>query len=328
MVFIANYALAGSSPNTVTIASNAEQVELFAAGASQGKVAPNLYTELAHPLFEFTNVPQGELRAEASIGGQVVATHVRKVPGTATALKLLADDITLRADGGDVTRVLVSVVDENDQVLPHGDQLITLGCSGAGTFLGENPLALEGGRAAFYVQTKDGEPGEITCTATAPALTAGEVKLTSEASSEARVPLPEAGAATSSIANLALGKTVSSDSAQGTNPASYGNDGDMTTRWCANDGNTGHSFTVDLETEHELFGLEIAWEHSGSYGYRVEVSSDGQSFSTALDQTAKPESFQRPYAALHTKGRYVKITTSTLEPGSWASFYELSIYGK
>ena len=46
--------------------------------------------------------------------------------------------------------------------------------------------------------------------------------------------------------NLALNKTASSDSTQSGHSAASGNDGSTTTRWCANDGNTGHWWKVDL----------------------------------------------------------------------------------
>ena len=48
------------------------------------------------------------------------------------------------------------------------------------------------------------------------------------------------------LTDIAVGKTSTSDSQQGNNPASAGNDGNNDTRWCANDDNTGHWWKVDL----------------------------------------------------------------------------------
>ena len=59
------------------------------------------------------------------------------------------------------------------------------------------------------------------------------------------------------ISNLALGKTASADSSQSANPVASGNDGSTTTRWCANDGNTGHWWKVDLGSSHTITGSEV-----------------------------------------------------------------------
>ncbi len=64
--------------------------------------------------------------------------------------------------------------------------------------------------------------------------------------------------------NLALNRTVSTDSEQTGNPASSGNDGSTTTRWSANDANTGHWWTVDLGAVKNITGgTQVMWEKIG-----------------------------------------------------------------
>lgn len=77
--------------------------------------------------------------------------------------------------------------------------------------------------------------------------------------------------------NIAVNKTASADSeetAKG-NTAAKGNDGTTTTRWCANNGNNGHWWKVDLGSRQNITGSEVMWEMSGQvYKYKVEVSTD------------------------------------------------------
>lgn len=45
--------------------SNCDEVELFVNGESKGKIKPNKYTNMPHPIYEFNNIDyeDGELTA-------------------------------------------------------------------------------------------------------------------------------------------------------------------------------------------------------------------------------------------------------------------------
>jgi len=173
-VSINNYWMPGSSSSTVYVAGNCQQVELFANGASRGRISPNAYTSLPHPLFQFNNVtgPPGSLRADCWIGGQIVATDVQHTPGAATRLALVADDASLVADGADMTRVVVKALDSNNQVVPFNNASVTFSASGPGAVVGANPLILEAGTGAVYVKSALGQIGTMSLGASAPGLTA------------------------------------------------------------------------------------------------------------------------------------------------------------
>jgi beta-galactosidase len=163
----------GESSGTILVAGNCQQVELFANGTSRGRIAPNAFTALPRPLFQFTNVtgPAGTLRADCFINGQIVATDTRSTPGTPTRLTLTADDASLRADGADLTRVVVRALDANNQVVPSSNAKVTFTVTGPGAVVGENPLILEAGVGAVYVKTALGQTGTISVGASAPGLT-------------------------------------------------------------------------------------------------------------------------------------------------------------
>ncbi len=153
MVYIANY-WKDNSPSTITIASNCDEIELFVNGVSQGIQQPNVYTDLSHPLFEFTGIGyvSGELKAEGRINGEVVAAHTRHTPGEPVKLILKADDTALIADGSDMTRLTVMAVDANNQIVPLANNSVDFQVTGVGTFLGKTPFILEDGKGGFFCQ--------------------------------------------------------------------------------------------------------------------------------------------------------------------------------
>jgi hypothetical protein len=136
--------------------------------------------------------------------------------------------------------------------------------------------------------------------------------------------------AASAAVNLALNGTASADASQSGNGAGNAIDGSVSTRWCATDGNTGHWWKVDLGAVYTLGGYQIVWEMAGdSYQYLVEVSNDDVTYTTALDKTSNAETAQVQTENFTgtVKGRFVRITVTGLSSGSWASFYECSVFG-
>ncbi|NUR48337.1 MAG: hypothetical protein HOV71_09410 [Hamadaea sp.] len=189
-VSILSYWTPGVSSSTIQVAGNCQQVELFANGVSRGRINPNAYTNLPHPLFQFTGltVAAGQLRADCWIGGQIVATDTRYTPGAATHLTLTADDTAIKADGSDMTRVVVKALDSNNQVVPTNSAAVTFALTGPGAVVGESPLTLEAGTGAVYLKSALGQTGTMTLTASAPGLTAANVNVNIAAFTDPVVP--------------------------------------------------------------------------------------------------------------------------------------------
>jgi len=134
------------------------------------------------------------------------------------------------------------------------------------------------------------------------------------------------------VAELALGKTVSADSSETLNPATAGNDGSKTTRWCAANGTVGHYWTVDLGSAHALTSVEIDWEFDNrAYGYTVGTSMDGTTFTEAVDRTANATMEAFSTVPLAVTARHVRITATALPAlpsTTWASFWEVRVFGR
>ena len=165
-LYIANY-WTNTSTKDVMVLSNCDEVELFVNGNSVGKLAPNTFENIPHPVFVFKNVKfeEGELKAVGYVDGVSVAEYVRNTPKEASKLVLSADYNTLTADGSDFTQVKVELVDENGTVLPYDKSKVRISVSDLGTFVGEEEIELEGGHTGFIVQSKYNKTGVITCKA-------------------------------------------------------------------------------------------------------------------------------------------------------------------
>lgn len=146
---------------TVTVFSNCGEVELLVNGVSVGREKPNLYMNLPHPMFEFSNIAYeaGEIKAIGYINGKKAAAHSVKTAGKPVKLILEPQYNSITADGSDFTSVAVYAVDENGTVAPYADNTVTITSEGEGRFIGEKTIALEGGRTAFFIQSEFGKTG-------------------------------------------------------------------------------------------------------------------------------------------------------------------------
>ena len=165
MVFIASDWLP-TSPTTVTVFSNCDSVQLYLNGISEGTKKGTDGTGLPHPAFQFgpLTYASGTLKAVGFYGGVQAATHQITTSSAPVKLVLTPDTNTI-FDGGDMTRVLVSLVDSSGRFVRSRADSISMSASGAGLFIGEARSALEGGQFAFYVKSEDGVAGTIACQA-------------------------------------------------------------------------------------------------------------------------------------------------------------------
>jgi hypothetical protein len=129
---------------------------------------------------------------------------------------------------------------------------------------------------------------------------------------------------------ISQGKTASANSEQTGNLAPAGNDGSMTSRWCAADSAFGYHWQVDLAQSYTLGKIHILWEKSALYQFKVEGSQDSAVWSTLLDetQTTNTSADQTYSVAGGPTARWVRITVTNLpNTTTWASFFEFQVYG-
>ncbi|MGO8764042.1 MAG: discoidin domain-containing protein [Limisphaerales bacterium] len=151
-----------------------------------------------------------------------------------------------------------------------------------------------------------------------------------------RPPHPSAGAST--ISHAALGNPVSGDNLalraaafasteQPPHPAAHGNDGDLTTRWCASNGSAPQWWTVDLDKTVTITNVQIAWEHVAAYRYVIEASPDNSTWSVVADRSGAFTPLDMTSDSFSARARFLRVVITGLPPGSWASFYEFRAFG-
>ena len=119
-------------PIQVWVHSNAEEVELFLNGKSQGK---KQVTPLTHLEWSVKYEP-GVLEARASKGGRVTLVEKRETTGVGETIRLTSDRTEVDANGEDVAFIRVEVLDAKGRAVPTADNLILFKISGAGTLIG------------------------------------------------------------------------------------------------------------------------------------------------------------------------------------------------
>jgi alpha-L-fucosidase len=130
---------------------------------------------------------------------------------------------------------------------------------------------------------------------------------------------------------LAQGKSAAASTEQTTrgNLAPLGNDGNRATRWSASGAETPNWWRVDLGQTYRLSRVEIDWEYARAYGYRIEVSDDNANYITVVDRSNSMDATRNQTTDVNASARYVQITVTTLPvyPITWASFWEVRVFG-
>jgi hypothetical protein len=119
------------------------------------------------------------------------------------------------------------------------------------------------------------------------------------------------------------------DSTQTGNWATNGNDGNLATRWAANNNQYPHWWRVDLGTNCTLKAVTIDWYGlpGRSYQYTIDVSTNDVDYVTAVDNPGN-SSTANTTDLFNATARYVRITVTGVVPsGGSASFYECMVYG-
>jgi hypothetical protein len=119
--------------------------------------------------------------------------------------------------------------------------------------------------------------------------------------------------------DLAFRKPASADSFQANTDATKAVDGDISTAWTIDDRSNNHWLKVDLGKETEIGSCRIIWEAPGYYyQYKIEFSSDDQTWHGTVDETANTVPARIAVAQLKpVRARYVRLTLTDYERGCW-----------
>ncbi len=179
------------SLKTLTIYSNATQIEVLINGKSQGLFRPStdiIYNGLTFPPYEIKGLDfeAGELTVIGYREGERMAQKSTFTPTDAVALRLFADElgIKMRADGNDIMIVHAEVVDKNGVVLRDFDGKVHFSVEGDASIVGDkdvegaNPCKVMVGAASALVRAGE-RAGEIKVTASLDGLKSSTITIES-----------------------------------------------------------------------------------------------------------------------------------------------------
>jgi hypothetical protein len=144
-----------------------------------------------------------------------------------------------------------------------------------------------------------------------------------------------AGGGAPLLIELASGKKSTASTYQAGNENAKGNDGDVSTKWCASTGTFPQWWRVDLGATRSLTNFSVTWEHPDrNYTYKIETSPNDSVYAVqaSLSGTGSVQAGSFP---ANTSARYVRVTVTDAAPGTyagttyptWACFFEVSITG-
>ena len=155
--------------------NNADEVELFVNGVSQGRRAKThtvLHAEWLGVPFE-----PGRIEVVSYRDGHVVAREARYTAGAPVTLRLTPDRTTISADGYDLSYVTVEALDADGRVVPNATDLLRFSVTGEGELAGvdngnaADTLSLKGdekalfsGKALAVIRSLRDQPGTATLT--------------------------------------------------------------------------------------------------------------------------------------------------------------------
>ncbi len=142
------------------------------------------YPHLPHPPFTLRwpepynpwGTPFRDLTVRGYLNGVVVAEQKIDAGHVAAALRISTHTDHLRADGADMARIAVQVVDKYGNVLPYQTRLVHFSVVGEADVIGANPLVLLGGQGACFVKARR-TTGQVIIRVAAEDLPEGQITL-------------------------------------------------------------------------------------------------------------------------------------------------------
>jgi beta-galactosidase len=180
----------------VFVYTNGSSAELFLNGKSLGKreKSPKSknYFERYRLMWNDVKYEPGVLKAVAYKDGKVIGESIVKTSKEATQIKLSTEYKTIKADGEDLTYILIESFDEDGLFSPLADDRLNFSIEGPGKIVGVgngNPHSIEPfdanyrklfyGKAMLIVQSLE-EKGEINIIATSDNLKSAKIKIESK----------------------------------------------------------------------------------------------------------------------------------------------------
>lgn len=168
----------------LVIFTNCDAVEVTVGGEYIGKFKPayDKYPGVEYPPIVIEEIPVTGVWGHSWHGaefkgyldGELVASRNFAADPVPTQLLAIADDLELKADGIDATRIVFKLVDQAGNLLPYANEPISIEVAGEGKLIGPNLTGLIGGCIGAWVKSSE-EAGEIKIMAKTTSLNSEQV---------------------------------------------------------------------------------------------------------------------------------------------------------
>ena len=120
---------------------------------------------------------------------------------------------------------------------------------------------------------------------------------------------------------------LDASSRQGENIAANAFDSDLSTRWCASNGDFPQWIQADLGQVRRVQSIGITWEKPETrYQYRIEGRKENKgAWTTLADKTAPPGVGSGPITIQPADARYVRVLATAATGGQWACIREMKL---
>ncbi|MCX5206349.1 discoidin domain-containing protein [Streptomyces sp. NBC_00237] len=136
-----------------------------------------------------------------------------------------------------------------------------------------------------------------------------------------------AGAEAAADPIVSTGKPATASSAESSSfGAANAFDGDPGTRWASAEGKDPQWLRVDLGTPTAVSRVKLTWEDAYAKAYRVEVSTDGTTWTPIAQETAG-DGGTDDLTGLSGKGRYLRVYGTARGTAYGYSLFEAEVYG-
>jgi hypothetical protein len=126
--------------------------------------------------------------------------------------------------------------------------------------------------------------------------------------------------------DLAATKAVTTSSALTENPPANVTDAGMDTLWKAASANANEWAKIDLGVSQTIKGVVFTYEAAGAYGYKVETSTTGITWTLRKAATSAPNALSQDVNFAAASARFVRVTFTSLPVGRSAALASVRVY--
>lgn len=364
MVFIASCnALSDGKerPEGISVFSNCDEVKLYRnhrlvgmqTRAERAAIYPNIVKKGGSPdyFFPLDRYEAGELKAVGRIDGKAVATHTVRTPGKPHHLEVFfqSDSIQPVADGSDMIPVYVKVCDAHGTLVNRSTATVHISVEGEGKLIGDgiqrigvSNQQVEGGIGFAFVRTGK-TPGEIEVRAESEGLLSGKARIKSVPFTGLWLPdgshAPFTGKEEDGAVEkmnrterrllalpVLIPRKVTATCSHPSYPATNLVDGEDRSWWIADTDALPQCVTFSFDEPVHLRASRILFQKdSSSYGHKVEVSSDGNNWTSVYERECTGWDF-KPVELDCKDVKYFRITIRNVSEGR-AGMGEVTLFG-